>query len=228
MGGTTFASAGDGTADNPGIGNMQDAQVAVQAAASGTRVDFYTNNDNVLSYTAANVSGGVTFSVQASNNSWSFANQGGWQKFGSPIDYADGTVQNYMLPSSPYSKNAPQFQAIFNGSAGTVKFPGVTITSGTSFSGTGLTYPHGSIVADVTFTLPYLEHEYGHYLDNMARGDVYYIFGIMLFSGLDMAIDADGHHGFWTEIEANQMAVKYFGPNSAIAQDPYDFPIDFK
>jgi len=189
---------------------------------SGVGGGPYVGNGTPPSFLSPPISNGLD---QAAANS---ANQGGWQKFGDPINFGDGTVQNYMSPSSPYSKTAPQFQAIFTGSAGVVKFPGVTISTGSSFPGTGLTYPHGSIVADVTFTLAYLQHEYGHYLDNMAHGDVYYIFGIMINSGIDMVIDADGHHGFWTEVEANQLAVKYFGPNSAIAQDPQTFPTTFK
>jgi hypothetical protein len=155
------------------------------------------------------------------------ANQGGWQKFGDPVQYEDGTIQNYVQLNSPYSKNATQFQAVFTGSSGTVKFPGVTINTGWTRAGTAITWPFGHIVADQLMSLAFLEHEYGHYLDEQAKGEVYYMFGIMLFSGLDMVVGSD-HNSFWTEVEANQMAVKYFGPNSAIAQDPGTFPTTLK
>ncbi|WP_144915997.1 hypothetical protein [Mucilaginibacter frigoritolerans] len=87
-----------------------------------------------------------------------------------------------------------------------------------------ITWPGGSIIADPTLTLAFLEHEYGHYLDELKNGSLYYIFEVMPSSGFNMQFYPDTHANYWTEIRANINAVQFFGPDSAIANDPGRFP----
>ena len=80
------------------------------------------------------------------------------------------------------------------------------------------------------FGLASLEHEYGHYLQSQEYGEIYYNAVIAPASLLNAALPWNSvvdHWSYWTEKEANFMAVQFFGPISAIAtySDPRHFPI---
>jgi hypothetical protein len=146
----------------------------LQSLTQAFGIDFYINSDGVVSYMPGDGSGAVTVSVRSNTGRW-VDNPGGWQAYGDPINYGDGTVQNYWRSNGDWPKQ-PSFQAIFRGQSGQVVFPGVTIHSDPLVAGTAVTWRHGQIFADVSMTLAYLEHEYGHYLDEQMNGDMYYVF----------------------------------------------------
>lgn len=90
--------------------------------------------------------------------------------------------------------------------------------------GKGATTSFGGIHAGLSFSLKYLQHEYGHYLQAQYFGSYTYNTNIVPASLWSMAFFPLTHKNFWTEINANQLAIVFFGNNSDIALDPTTFP----
>jgi hypothetical protein len=79
---------------------------------------------------------------------------------------------------------------------------------------------NGTIEVPSSFMLAGLEHEYGYYLDQLLNGSFRYNFDVAPASLFNQLFSPSTHDDYWTEVEANQLAVKFFGPNSAIATTP--------
>jgi len=129
------------------------------------------------------------------------------------IKYKDGIVQNYESAEyGPY--------AVFTDKKGVkIYFPGVHFHDGMVADGTGLTLSNGSIFMTNEYGLDGLQHEYGHYLVAQQKGHILYNF-VDVPKSFFSAIFSSNHYSSSTEIAANRMAIKFFGPNSAIAQTP--------
>lgn len=142
----------------------------------------------------------------------------GYRKNGPPYQYVGGVVQNYT------NDNGGKY-VIFTSTNGTqTTFPGATITDYLVLPGAGVTTANGGIHMSRTNNgLSALQHEYGHYLQAQQLGTFYYYKRIVPASLYSAATDPAYHNYFWTEIDANQRATAFFGPNSAISQD-LNFP----
>ena len=130
------------------------------------------------------------------------------------ILYDDGVVENWTGPTG-------RVDATFikrNGDR--IELPGVRVSLVNVPKGNGYTLASGGY--GYIYLDPYragledIEHEYGHYLDYLSRGGLYYDLIVMPFSGINEKISNE-HQNFWTEIRADQLSVQFFGPNSAIA-----------
>jgi hypothetical protein len=77
----------------------------------------------------------------------------------------------------------------------------------------------------LSFALKDLEHEYGHYLQALKYGSLNYNTAILPASLWNAAtVSQTEHRSFWTEKDANTLAIAFFGSNSDIANDPVNFP----
>ncbi len=132
------------------------------------------------------------------------------------ILYNDGVVENWT------GQNKDRVDAVFikrNGDR--IDLPGVRVSPMNSMKGRGYTIVGGG--SGYIYLDPFragledIEHEYGHYLDYLSRGSLYYDLIVMPFSGINAAY-SDQHQNYWTEIRADQLSVQFFGPNSAIAK----------
>ena len=142
----------------------------------------------------------------------------GFRKMGQVYNYYNGNVQNY-------TNDIGNYYAIFIKNDGTnVIFLGATIKNELTFPNRGWTSAWGGIHASLSFSLAGLEHEYGHYLQAQSMGIDYYNKIIVPASLYNMATDKNNHRLYWTEVLANQLAIKLFGPNSDIARDPINYP----
>jgi hypothetical protein len=148
-------------------------------------------------------------------------NQDGYRPNGQPYHFKNGYVQNY-------TNDKGEKYAIFtiDNSGAQIKFPGVTITDyGVPFN-SGVTTSNGGIHADLaTFGLAALQHEYGHYLQARKYGSLLYnakIVPASLWSKATSSVEV--HRYFWTELEANQLAINFFGNVSEIASKPNLYP----
>lgn len=144
--------------------------------------------------------------------------QEGYRKNGPVYYYNGGTVQNY-------TNDQGGKYAIFTKVNGEkIRFPGVTITDFGILSHRGVTTSNGGIHADLSVSLKYLQHEYGHYLQAKHYGSVFYNTVIVPASLWSMTTSPLTHKGFCTEIDADRFAIAFFGNNSDIALDPAEFP----
>lgn len=144
--------------------------------------------------------------------------QDGYRKNGPVYNYKGGTVQNYT------NDNGGKYAIFTKTNGDKVKFPGATITDFGVSTNRGATTSNGGIHADLTFDLPALEHEYGHYLQALHYGSIIYNTYIVPASLWDMTTSPSSHPSFWTEVEANQFAIDFFGSSSDIALNPTRFP----
>ena len=147
--------------------------------------------------------------------------QDGYRPNGQPYHFKNGYVQNY-------TNDKGEKYAIFtiDNSGAQIKFPGVTITDyGVPFN-SGVTTSNGGIHADLaTFGLAALQHEYGHYLQARKYGSLLYnakIVPASLWSKATSSVEV--HRYFWTELEANQLAIIFFGNVYEIASKPDLYP----
>ncbi|MEN9599824.1 MAG: hypothetical protein RL596_2143 [Bacteroidota bacterium] len=151
--------------------------------------------------------------------SYKVYDQNGYRKNGSVYHYSEGDVQNYTDDKgnkySTFTKNS-------NGEI--IFFPGATITNFGVKNNRGATTSNGGIHADLSFSLARLQHEYGHYLQALKYGSFVYNTKIALASIWNMYTSPATHDSFWTEIEANQLAIGFFGNSSDIANKPGQFP----
>jgi len=145
-------------------------------------------------------------------------NQDGYRKNGQVYTYSEGSVQNYT------NDLGGKF-AIFikNRTGQLVLFPGVTITNFGVLQNAGATTSNGGIHADLSFTLADLQHEYGHFLQAQKYGSFIYNSKILPASLWNMIESPSTHIYFWTEVEANQFSIAFFGSKSDIANNP-NFP----
>jgi hypothetical protein len=133
--------------------------------------------------------------------------------------YKDGSVQNYT------NDLGGKFAIFVKSQTGQiVYFPGATITDFGVIQNTGATTSNGGIHADLTFSLAGLQHEYGHFLQAQKYGSFIYNSKILPASLWNMIVSPSTHKYFWTEVEANQLSVAWFGPTSDIANDPNKYP----
>lgn len=163
------------------------------------------------------------------NNSYTFPpctnriecgyDQDGFRKNGAAYNYYGGTVQNYT------NDQGGKYAVFTKTNGDKVKFPGATITDFGIVSNRGATTSNGGIHADLTFDLPALQHEYGHYLQAQLYGSSLYNFYIVPARLWDASINTpQGHSHFWTEVEANQLSINFFWQTSDIALNPSRFP----
>ncbi|MCX6264457.1 MAG: hypothetical protein NTZ47_07920 [Bacteroidetes bacterium] len=146
-------------------------------------------------------------------------NQDGYRKNGQVYMYKDGSVQNYT------NDLGGKFAIFVKSQTGQiVYFPGATITDFGVIQNTGATTSNGGIHADLTFSLAGLQHEYGHFLQAQKYGSFIYNSKILPASLWNMIVSPSTHKYFWTEVEANQLSVAWFGPTSDIANDPNKYP----
>ncbi len=138
-----------------------------------------------------------------------------YQPDGPVMQYNGGTVQNFN------DGLGGRYAAFTDASGNVTVLPDVYITTWGSFSNGGVTLPGGMIYADSTFGLAELQHEYGHFLQEVIYGPLFYLYTIMPASGLNAATTTPQEHDkYWTETGANALAKAYFGPNSAISNKP--------
>jgi len=112
---------------------------------------------------------------------------------------------------------------IKNGTGQIVVFQGATITNFGILQYKGATTSNGGIHADLSFSLADLQHEYGHFLQAQKYGSFIYNSKILPASLWNMIVSPSSHRYFWTEIEANQLSIAFFGTKSDIASNP-NFP----
>ena len=151
---------------------------------------------------------------------WScFYDQDGYRKNGNPYNYKDGTIQNYT------NDNGENYAIFTKTNGDKVNFPGATITDSYTLAGRGATTSGGGIHASLSFYLSDLQHEYGHYLQAKKYGSKLYNEKIVPASLWNAAVDTkQGHRNFWTEVDANRLAIAFFGSNSDIALDTTNYP----
>lgn len=117
---------------------------------------------------------------------------------------------------------------VFTGKNGQkVVFPGVQIDQNFTSGEGGWTRPGYRIhLAAAGNRLRDLEHEYGYYLQSLQITNVWYTGLIVPWSFVNALRTKDDaeHQKYWTERWANGLAVKFFGPNSAIANDETGHP----
>ena len=149
--------------------------------------------------------------------------QDGFRKNGPEYIYSNGTVQNYTNDGT--SSTIRQYAIFTKANGEKVYFPGATITNFNVPNGKGVTTSNGGIHADLKFTLAGLQHEYGHYLQAKKYGSALYNAKIVPSSLWSMATNSQSEHDhFWTEMEANQLSIAFFGPDSDIAKNPINYP----
>lgn len=144
--------------------------------------------------------------------------QEGYRKNGPVYNYYGGSVQNYT------NDNGGKYAIFKKDSGEEIKFPGATITDFVIYPGAGVTTSNGGIHADLSFSLKYLQHEYGHYLQAKIVGSYLYNNSIAPASLWSATFFPSTHKSFWTETYANTLAIMFFGNNSDIALDPVNFP----
>ena len=181
------------------------------------------NNDGDVGYwqlnaiSGAGASGETMAEIRLQREFISFGQQD-FRPNGSPYTYLGGNVQNW-------SNDRGDRYAVFSSSRGVKTiFPGASITDFMTQEYTGYTTSNGSIHAPSSFDLAHLQHEYGHYLQSQNYGSFTYNSIIAPASLYSIIHDSENHKNFWTEQDANAWASNFFGPNSAIAKNPFLFP----
>ena len=86
----------------------------------------------------------------------------------------------------------------------------------------GVTTANGGIHLDTYKNgIADMEHEYGHYLQAQTIGSVAYYLYVVPASLWSATYYPQNHNRFWTELNANNLAVAFFGSGSAIAASSY-------
>jgi len=109
-------------------------------------------------------------------------------------------------------------------------FPGVKILEDGGYFDRGYTL-NGVIHVPQNYGLANIQHEYGHFLQENLYSNLG-MANIDIQSALNAFVNtlggvfglSDTHMSYWTETEANKLAVDWFGPKSDIGKDPYRFP----
>jgi hypothetical protein len=142
----------------------------------------------------------------------------GYRRNGTWKQYFRGTVQNWI-------NDAGDKIATFTGINGvSTDFPGAYISDVLTPTNKAYTTSDRTIHADNTFGVADLQHEYGHVLQINQYGKRYYVEVIMPASLINMVLHPSDHKYFWTETDANALAIQFFGASSPIALDPTNFP----
>jgi hypothetical protein len=142
----------------------------------------------------------------------------GFRKNGDVFNYSEGNIQNYT------NDNGGKYAVFTKNSGEKIYFPGATITDVGVMQNRGVTTGNGGIHASLSFSLAGLQHEYGHYLQALNYGSFIYNSKIVPASLWNMTFSPSTHNHFWTEKEANQLAINFFGNNSAIALNSTNYP----
>jgi RHS repeat-associated protein len=158
--------------------------------------------------------------VVVDNGSDDAATYSTYQVVGDPIEYGDGTVQNYA--------DGNKTAAVFMDKHGNlIVLPGVQVSSSFVTEGSGATPGNRKIYLSTARDangqyinrLLDLEHEYGHFLDAYNRGSFTFAITTDIPSSISAWRDSEEvHNSKDYELRATRLAIKFFGPNSDIAK----------